>query len=79
MGIRIGMKNSVPNFLDGNRNGKTVFPTKVGKELTKESWEKLGTRIPAHAWNRGENRVENQVKNQVENRVENIEENQVEN
>ena len=44
-----------PNFWIGNENEtqychvlglgtgmKTVFPTKVGKELTKESWEKVG-------------------------------------
>ena len=30
-----------PTFGIGNGNEKTVFPTQVGKDLTKESWEKV--------------------------------------
>ena len=34
-----------PSFRIGNRNlKKKVFPTKVGKELTKESWGKVGNK-----------------------------------
>ena len=39
---RMGMKNSIAMFWDWEQERKTVFPTQVGKELTKESWENVG-------------------------------------
>ena len=40
-GLGMGMKNSVPNFWDWKWEWKTVFPTQVGKELTKESCQMM--------------------------------------
>ena len=42
LGLGMGMKNSVPKFWDWEWEWKTVFPTQLGKELTKEYREKVG-------------------------------------
>ena len=46
----MGMKKPITNFGDWEWECNTVFPTQLGKELTKDHWEKLRTGIPAPAW-----------------------------
>ena len=38
----MGINNTIPNFWDWEWECKTVFPTQLGKELTKEYREKVG-------------------------------------
>ena len=45
-----GNEYHIPNVCDLKGNKKTVSPTKLGEELTKEYHEKLGTGIPAHIY-----------------------------
>ena len=45
----MGLKNTIPNFWNWEWECYTVFPTQLGKDLTKEYLKKLGTEIPVHA------------------------------